>query len=488
MSQVKRRLTSIRLDKIAGVDLPCQEHATVAIVKRAPEKLAKGSKEAIAWLKKAIALHKKHMAGTAPTTGDAGEKSQKLMMEQMENALAELEGGSEPGMAMKAIMKRSFDEALRAQLVGERISEVFWRAFDKQYAVREAFREALGDELAEGGDGTTATDAFTGAMRTIAETAVKLAQEAGAGADETNLESAVEQAVAKWLKQQETSEMKITTKAALSAAVASFAIAKSSFADGQAIIDAAVELDAIDLLPEGSELAKAADEKKKKFPHAKDDKAVKALEREVAVLKMAEPIRKHFDALDTAAQDAFIAKSDADRQAEIDAANSADPVVYKSAGGIEIRKSDGAVAAMLAKQVDEQAATIAVLKSDRSADTLEKRAATEFPNVAKGTAVAMLKTAGQLGETTEAGKDVLKSLAAMNKSTGGVFKSLGSTEAPAVAGSISKAREDFNGAVSKIMARDKIGMADAMSKARTEEAALFAEAYPETAALDNEDA
>lgn len=55
---------------------------------------------AITWLKKAIALHKKHMDGTAPTTGAAGEKSQMLMMTQMEKALAELEPGS-GGKTMK---------------------------------------------------------------------------------------------------------------------------------------------------------------------------------------------------------------------------------------------------------------------------------------------------------------------------------------------------------------------------------------------------
>ena len=49
---------------------------------------------------------------------------------------------------------------------------------------------------------------------------------------------------------------------------------------------------------------------------------------------------------------------------------------------------------------------------------------------------------------------------------------------------IEKARTDFNAEVSKIMARDKIGMADAMSKARDEQPALFAEAYPETAEQD----
>lgn len=54
---------------------------------------ADGAREAANWLRKAIALHRKHMDGTAPTTGKAGEKSQMLMMEQMENALAELEEG-----------------------------------------------------------------------------------------------------------------------------------------------------------------------------------------------------------------------------------------------------------------------------------------------------------------------------------------------------------------------------------------------------------
>ena len=49
---------------------------------------------AISWLKKAIALHKKHMSGKAPTTGKNGEKSQMLMMTQMQNALDALTGGS----------------------------------------------------------------------------------------------------------------------------------------------------------------------------------------------------------------------------------------------------------------------------------------------------------------------------------------------------------------------------------------------------------
>lgn len=76
-----------------------------AICDALPIALQDGAKEAAAWLKKAIALHEKHMNGSAPTTGKEGEKSQMLMMEQMKNALAELEGGDmksgmESGMKM----------------------------------------------------------------------------------------------------------------------------------------------------------------------------------------------------------------------------------------------------------------------------------------------------------------------------------------------------------------------------------------------------
>jgi hypothetical protein len=410
---IKRRLTAIRLDKIAGVDLPCQEHATVAIVKRAP---------------------------TAP---------------------------------LLVLAKKTFDEALRGQLVSERISDVFWRAFDNQYAVREAFRESLADELAAGGDGTAATEGFTAAMRTIAETAATLAREAGADPKASDLESAVEQAVEKWLKQQETSEMKITTKAALKAAIASFDPATTPVAHVGIIKQAAKDLNAEDELPADGPLAVE-----------KQDPALAKALRDVAILKMSPEVRKHFDALDEAGQTGFLALSEADQASTVEKANATDPVVYKTAGGVEIRKSDGATAALLAKQLDETAAEVSVLKAGRTTDAIETRASTEFPNVAKGTAVAMLKTAAQLGEDTDAGKDVIKSLTTMNKGADRLFTSLGSTQAPEISGDVTKARTDFNSEVSKIMSRDSIGMADAMSKARVEQPDLFAEAYPETVEAD----
>lgn len=89
-------------DGRAGKDCAIRD---AAVCDRAPVSIfdsltTDGAPEAIAALKKAIALHKKHMNGTAPTTGSEGEKSQLLMMTQMENALSELETGSS-GKSMK---------------------------------------------------------------------------------------------------------------------------------------------------------------------------------------------------------------------------------------------------------------------------------------------------------------------------------------------------------------------------------------------------
>ncbi|MFX4084490.1 DUF2213 domain-containing protein [Sphingobium yanoikuyae] len=75
-----------------------------------------GVAEAIAWLKKAIALHKKHMDGTAPTTGSDGEKSQMLMMTQMKNALSELESGSS-GKSMKMDQSTYGAPAMKTMLI-----------------------------------------------------------------------------------------------------------------------------------------------------------------------------------------------------------------------------------------------------------------------------------------------------------------------------------------------------------------------------------
>lgn len=418
----RRVLNRIRLDKIAAVDLPCQEHATVAIVKRAPA------------------------AGAPPL-----------------------------------IAKRTFQEALNAQLVSEQINDTFWRAFEKQWALREAFRTALTDEIADGGDGAAATEGFVAAMEQLANAAAQAARDAASTAD-IDIEAAVEEAVTKWLQQQE-QPMKITTKAALASAVAGFAIAKSTVAEANEIIDAAVALDDIDALDASPDLAKMAEYGgKKKKKGEKDEMA--AMKRKIDVLEMTPAIRKHFDALAADQQDAFLAKSADERQAEVDQANATDPVVYKCADGTEIRKSAGEAVVALAKRNDALSEQVAKLTEQTGDGQIEKRARADYPNVALATATSMLKSAAQLGEATPAGADIIKSLAAMNKGASSLFKSLGSTETLEVGGDIAKARTDFDTEVAKVAREDKIGRADAMSKVRASRPELYAAAYPESAEMD----
>lgn len=103
------RQKSITGNHVAIVDRgragPSCRIGDAAICDALPIALQDGAKEAAAWLKKAISLHEKHMNGTAPTTGVAGEKSQKLMMSQMMRALSELESDpSEKPMKMDALV------------------------------------------------------------------------------------------------------------------------------------------------------------------------------------------------------------------------------------------------------------------------------------------------------------------------------------------------------------------------------------------------
>jgi hypothetical protein len=53
----------------------------------------KDNEKAKQLLIQAIALHQKHMDGTAPTTGVAGMASQMRMMELMKSAMRELDDG-----------------------------------------------------------------------------------------------------------------------------------------------------------------------------------------------------------------------------------------------------------------------------------------------------------------------------------------------------------------------------------------------------------
>lgn len=412
----RRRLTAIRLDKIAAVDLPCQEHATVAILKRRPD----------------------------------------------------------PEAGPKGIAKATFEEALQAGVTADAVNRAFYESFDGLWERNEAFRTALTDELADGGDGTAASGAYVDSVKQLVDEAVSEARRAGVTAQQTDeVDKALSAAVEKWLEtKKEQTTMKITNRAELQAAVSSFAIAKSTVADVQAIQKAAEELNAEDLLPADGPLAKA-----------KPDPEIAKMRRELAVLKLSPEAKAHYDTLDEAGQTAFIGKSAADQAAEVEGATSKDPVVYKTKDGVEIRKSDGTAALLMAKRLDAQDEQIAKLSGQLTGESIEKRATEQYPNVAKAVAVDMLKSADQLGKDSDAGKAVLKSLDTMNRAGGRLMKTVGTTEDDGGTGAdtIAKAKSNFDSEVAKIASRDKIGTADAMSKARVEFPDLWKQAFPDTA-------
>jgi hypothetical protein len=74
----------------------------------------------------------------------------------------------------------------------------------------------------------------------------------------------------------------------------------------------------------------------------------------------------------------FLGKSAAERAADAAAALAADPVLYKSKDGTEIRKSQGELAAKMAKQLDEAHEMLAKSQIEASQARLEKRAADEI--------------------------------------------------------------------------------------------------------------
>ena len=159
---------------------------------------------------------------------------------------------------------------------------------------------------------------------------------------------------------------------------------------------------------------------------AKNEKAEK-------VIALSAASKAHYDALsDDAEQDTFLSKSAEDQDAEVaaieKAKTDADPVVYKTTAGHELRKSDGLALIEMAKQNDLQAKENADLKKKLEDQDLRKRADTEL-NFMPGTIetrMALLKSVDAIEDETERNlaKDSLK---AQNESMSKAFDTYGTT-------------------------------------------------------------
>lgn len=153
---------------------------------------------------------------------------------------------------------------------------------------------------------------------------------------------------------------------------------------------------------------------------AQNDDLTKRAERAEAVAALKSDERAHFDGLDEAAQDEFLGKSEDERVEIVKAAGDADPVVYKSADGVEFRQSDDPRLVKMAKDRDEDRAILKAEREQRETLELEKRADEVFPNL-PGTAIVR----GQLLKAVEGIEDeeIRKgALEALKSANGGIFE------------------------------------------------------------------
>lgn len=199
----------------------------------------------------------------------------------------------------------------------------------------------------------------------------------------------------------------------------------------------------------------------------------KNLERANSIIALDSSHRAYFDALPTGDQDGFLAKSGEARNREITMAKAADPVVYTTTAGQELRKSAGEFAIAQAKRADELQAELTKSKTETETATFAKRAADELGNLPgdEATKVAVLKAiAGITDETARTAAAAL--LKAGNDAMTGAFVKSGGTGGDP--------KEITSGVIAKNDAEAKL---DALVKKHSEDHKMpFAKAY--TAVLD----
>lgn len=146
--------------------------------------------------------------------------------------------------------------------------------------------------------------------------------------------------------------------------------------------------------------------------------------------------KSYHKSLDDTEAASFLTKSASGRADEIKKSADADPVVYTTTAGLELRKSVGDVVITMAKQNDDLAAKLA--KSEETAKGTEMKKFVDdhmanLPGEGAGkTALAKAIDAIDNGDDRTAAMDALE---AMNKQADLVFKSMGTAAGSQVAGS-----------------------------------------------------
>lgn len=163
----------------------------------------------------------------------------------------------------------------------------------------------------------------------------------------------------------------------------------------------------------------------------------KQLDRQTKVAELNDVQKAHFAGLDEAAQDAFLAKSADDRQAEVDAvakaATEADPVEYTTMDGIELRKSAGAAMIAMAKSNDALRKQNDELAKNAADEAIRKRAETELAHLPGDVdaRMALIKSVDAIEDETQR-EAAMNALKAQNEAMAKAFTTAGhGGEAPA---------------------------------------------------------
>jgi hypothetical protein len=111
---------------------------------------------------------------------------------------------------------------------------------------------------------------------------------------------------------------------------------------------------------------------------AKIEALTKSLAKAEAFGKLTDIEKSFYADLDEKAKEAFLAKSDGERKADIEVSKSANPIIYTADDGTEFRKNDGALLIKMAKENDENRRELAKAREEKENAAFEKRAETEL--------------------------------------------------------------------------------------------------------------
>lgn len=184
-----------------------------------------------------------------------------------------------------------------------------------------------------------------------------------------------------------------------------------------------------------------------------------------AIVNLTPEHRAHYESLTKSAKSSFLNAEEADRDAAIEKALAANPVVYTAEDGTEFRKKDDAKLIAMAKKFDEQSKELAIAKVDNQQAAFEKTA-TDQLNLLPGETiakVALLKGIAAI-EDKEIKEQAVKILADANKIAGMAFTTVGKTIPSDGVGAPGSAQQALDAMVEKVKTEEGLDTAKAYEK------------------------